>query len=298
MTKTSVILVALLAFGLALWGCGDNTGGPAGFVGTPKNVKAISLNESTIELFWSPPDGLVDSLFAGYRIQYLGRDQAIPKTSLSYIAGSLPPGDVVFTLSARGSGAQVSDGVAFRWAPAARFDSTLVITEFSSGDLNRSCCIDLGSSLRDPSVTSFNAPNARQLVDLYLWGEPVTAGGPASPLELRSPSFFSTAYNVTLMSSVTSASPSLDFPLSAFPQDFSTQIMPVTDNTIYYVRVPGENATVFYARLHVRVLGGVAPNRTIGVTISLQRTPALPIASSGQERQILIASRVPGDADR
>lgn len=298
MTRTMGILLALLALGLMLCGCGENTGGPTGFVGTPRDLKAISLDASTIELFWSPPDGLVDSLFAGYRIQYLGRDETIPKTSLSYIAGSLPQGDVVFTLFVRGSGARVSDGVAFRWAPAARFDSMLVISEFSSADLNRNCCLDLGSALRDPSVTSFSAPNARQLADLYLWGEPVTAGSVSSPLELRSPSLFSTAFNATLLSPVTNSSPSLDLPLSAFPQEFSLQIIPVTDNTIYYVRFLGENATLFYARLHVRVLGGVAPGRTIGVTVSLQRTPALPIASTLRERQVLIASITTGNGVR
>jgi hypothetical protein len=288
MTQKKTALLAALTIVVLFGGCGDNTGGPVGSVGIPKDLKAISLDQSTIQLQWSPPEGIVDSVFEGYRIQYLDRDETIPKTSLSYVAASLPPGDVVFTLFARGSRARLSDGVSIRWAPAARFDSMLVLTEYSSADLSLDCCLDMGSALRDPSVTSFSAPGARQFVHLYLWGESTVAGQPASPLELRSPNLYSVSFNASLFSPVTHSASTLDYPLAEFPQEFSQQTMAVKDNTIYYVRILGENATVFYARLHVKVLGGAAPDRTIGVTISLQRVAALPLASRrGGARQSL-----------
>jgi hypothetical protein len=282
-------------FAALIAGCGDNIADSTlGFVGIPKDLKALSVNESTVRLLWSPPDGTADSVLLGYRITYLGREDSVPKTTPFYMASSLPAGDAEFTVYARTISGRRSDGASIRWAPAARFDNALVLQEFQASDLSRTCCLEVGSAFQDPGILSFSSPNARSFVDLYLWGEGTAVGQTSSPLELRSANLFTSAFNATLFSPVTHTATSLDYPLAEFPQEFSLPSVPVQDNTIYYLRVLGENGAVFFARVHVKVLGGTALDRTIAVRISLQRTPALPIAARLLPRRSVLAATMPG----
>jgi hypothetical protein len=232
-------------------------------------------------------------VLSGYRIAYLGREDTVPKATLFYVASSLPAGEALFTVYARTISGRQSDGASIQWAPAARFDSALVLQEFQTEDLSVNCCLDVGSAFQDPSVLSFSSPYARLYVDLFVWGEGTSVGQTSSPLELHSASLYSSAYNATLFSPVTHTATSLAYPLGEFPQEFSLTSIPVQDNTIYYVRVLGENGAVYFARVHVRVLGGTAPNRTIAVRISLQRTPGLPMAANMTSHRLPLAAAMP-----
>lgn len=285
----SVLLIAALGVG-----CGDNiSDSSSGFVGNPQDLIAFSVNESAVRLQWSRPAGTPDSVLGSYQISFLGRDDTVPKATPFYVASSLPAGETQFTVYARTINGRRGDGTSLQWAPAARFDSALVLQEFKTTDLSVNCCLDVGSAFQDPSILSFSSPYARLYVDLFVWGEGTSVGQTSSPLELRSASLFTGAYNATLFSPVTHTATSLDYPLGEFPQEFSMTSIPVQDNTIYYVRVLGENGAVFFARVYVKVLGGTAPNRTIAVRISLQRTPALPIAAQMISHPSPLAAAIP-----
>ncbi len=80
---------------------------------------------------------------------------------------------------------------------------------------------------------------------------------------------------------VPSGSPTLDFPLSSFPDTstFTRDSVAVDDNTIYYVRSPGAGQSYNYARIHVHLRPATfLPNRSVEIRVPLQRTPNVPYA--------------------
>jgi hypothetical protein len=94
---------------------------------------------------------------------------------------------------------------------------------------------------------------------------------------------FLTGFKSTRFSTVTHASSTLNYPLSAFPDpgSFAKDTIAVVDSTLYYVRIAGENQDFHYARIHVRVrLTTSYPNRIIELRVSLQKTPGVPFAES------------------
>jgi len=267
--------LVLLAMGIG-WSCGENIEGVGpGRPGPPRDLKAVSVNQSAVRLQWGASVTFADSMFFGYRIAWLDREETVPKALLSYTATGVPDSAVTFSVYSVSKDGIKSDGVSVRWAPAARFDSAIVLTEFSSLNPYRMCGIDVGSYVLNPRSMSMADLNAAALMDLYLWG-----GDGKESLLLRAPSTYLGLWKPTRFSAVQSSSPSLDYFLSEYPQDYTGVAAVVADNTIYYIRVLDEFAQVHVARVHIQALSDAAPNRKVAVRISLQREITVPFAEA------------------
>jgi hypothetical protein len=292
--RTAGTLVAIAVIAL---GCGENLAPPySGNFGPPKNLRALSVDSTTVRLQWSAADGATDSTFGGYDVQYLGQSFSTPKTILEWTAQSLPSGQVAFAVRSRSTDGRTSDTVSIAWAGANRYERNYVLTEFLAGEPDRQSGLDVGNGLAIPRVMGLQDVNAGQLVDVFLAGGGLIPPGQEAPLRLYSASIYAPAYPVAGFSATTSSSASLDCFLAAYPISFDSLSVQLTDNTIYYVRVGGPNATVNVARLHVRLLGGTYPNRTVAINISLQRIPGVPIADMFARRSTVFAMTLPGIA--
>ena len=276
-TKTlSVILLSMLALR-----CGTNieSSTSGSLFGPPLNLKALSVNKSIVRLQWSAASGASDSSFAGYLVQFASTSDTLPKNTLTYVADSLNPGEIVFTVYSRKMSGQLSDGAIIRWAPADRFDSAYVISEYKAQNASRAAGLDVGTRTMNPSTLPVNAA-AQLTMDVFLFGG---SGQIAEPLELRSASLYAANWNPTLFSTVSHSSPSLDYYLSSFSPalSFTENTVPIIDNTIYYARVIGDNQEVNYVRLHVHLRAGTSfPDRAIEVRLSLQRVSGLLFAEA------------------
>ena len=263
---------------LALVGCGENeeTTSPSTKLGPPENMKALSVNGSTVGLQWSPPGGELDSL-GGYVVQIGNARDTLAKTILSYAADSLTPGEKTFTVYSRRVSGGLSDGAVIKWGPAARFDSPYVVSEYRTNVTTVESALDAGTATLDPAAMSINSTNAPRM-DIYLFGG---NGAVEEALQLQSTSRLASVWNATLFSTVTHASAGLDFYLASFPaaSTFTLETIPVTDNTIYYIKVVGDGGSTNYARIHVHLRGGSFPNRAVEMKVSLQRTSGLLFAS-------------------
>jgi hypothetical protein len=294
LTRTAYTLLATVVIAL---GCGENLAPPySGNFGPPKNLKALSVDSTTVRLQWSAADGSSDSTFGGYEVLYLGQTFATPKTILEWNARNLPSGLVAFSVRSRSTDGRTSDTVSISWAGANRYEGNYILTEFLAGDPSRQSGLDVGNGLAIPRVMGLQDVNAGQLVDVFLAGGGLIPPGQEAPLRLYSASIYAPAYPVAGFSSTTSSSPSLDYFLAAFPTSLDSLSVLLTDNTIYYVRVGGPNATVNVARLHVRLLGGSYPNRTVAINISLERIPNLLVAEAFGHRFTFFAMTPPGIA--
>jgi hypothetical protein len=285
--------VGVFVMGLVVLGCGDNLASPTqqSELGPPANLKAFSVDASTVRLQWGPAPGASDSLFAGYRVQWGGVVDSVGKAVLLFDADSLLPGEILFTVISRKVNGELSNGATIRWAPAARFDVPFALYEYRVQDPNRNSGIEIGTQSMDPSALPLPAGStAVPGMDIYLYGG---QGQLADPLELRSASLYTGDWNATAFSTVTDHAASLDFPLAAFPalSTFTEDHMAVSDSTIYYVRVQGDNQEFNFARLHIRVRPGTAfPDRAVEIRVSLQKAPGVPYAyrtkfhTSGEEK--------------
>ncbi len=272
------LYVALLSLGI-LSNCGENIESldPADSFGPPQDLKALSVNDSTVSLQWSAAVGASDSLFQGYVVQWDSNQDSVSKTILSYTVDSLSPGQKEFTVRSFKADGQVSDGAVITWAPAARFDSIYTVFENASSNLVRPEGFNVGTRTTDPSVMVIDLTNSTVLetMDFYFSGG---SGQISQPLAMSSARVLFGSLNQTLFSSVTHLSPSLDFPLSLFPDaaSFTKDTIAVSDNMIYYARVIGDPGETNYARIHLHVSPGTAfPDRVIEVQVSLQRVPDL-----------------------
>lgn len=266
--------VALLALR-----CGDNIESPGsgGTFGPPQNVKAASINSSTIRLDWSPATASSDSTFRGYIVQWGSRADTVPKISFSMTIDSLGRGQTLFSLYSLRTTGQLSDPALIRWAPAARFDSAIVVFENNTATSTREEGVNVGTRTTNPSAMVIEPadPAVVQRMDLYFYG----GRGPIrDSLAMWSASLFVGILNQTRFSTVMHAATSLDFAIGSFPDPgtFTKDSIAVVDNTIYYARVIGEPQEVNYCRIHLHVRPmSIFPNRIIEVRISLQRVPGL-----------------------
>ena len=287
------LCVALLSFAI-LFGCGENIESPepSDSFGPPQDLKALSVNDSTVSLQWSAAVGASDSLFQGYIVQWDSNQDSVE--TLSYRVDSLSPGQKEFMVRSFKTDGLVSDVAVIRWAPAARFDSPYIVHEFNLQDPTTEQGFGIGSQTDDPSTMLINA-NAQQTMDLYCFG-----GGSsqiAQPLGLWSADLFQGSWHSTRFSSVTSASTSLDYYLSSFPDasTFTRDSVAVINNTIYYVRFVGNNQQLHYARLHIRVVPGFSfPTRRIEIRVSLQRVPGLLFALESPSAETRSPFVIPG----
>jgi hypothetical protein len=285
--------LVLLSVVLAL-GCGDNLETPAPVVtfGPPQSLKALSVNQSTIRIQWSASANAADSTFRGYVVQRGNRSDTLGGSQLIYTADSLPAGEsAFFVYSLRNDGFR-SDAATIRWAPATRFDSVYEVYENVSPVSVRPEAFNVGTSTTDPSalVMDPNDPEVQQTMDLFFNGDSLET---RQSLSLWSANLLVGSFNTTFFSTHTDASPSLDFPLSAFPAEntFIQDSITFVDNTIYYVKVVGDPLQVNYARIHVHIKAGtIYPNRIIQVRVSLQRTAGLLYALDTQDHSGLANS--------
>jgi hypothetical protein len=266
-----VWMIVLLA---VLIGCGDEAPpeNDGLIVGPPLNVRALSVDGTTVRIAWDQPGGANTETVRGYRVRWDNRRDTLPFPSNDYTASVRPPRVVTFSLATLLTTGVATDSVTIAWAPATRYDSAFVLTEFYNAQPGRVCGFDAGTATQVPSTMAMTLA-AEAIVDMYLIGN----GG--QPLLLQSARLYSQDWNATLFSSVSHASANLDYFLPAFPDavTFTQETVTLQHNTIYYARVVGDGGDYHYVRLHVRT-AGTYPNRTCEIRLSLQRLPNTPYA--------------------
>jgi hypothetical protein len=279
---------------LGFLGCGDNLTPSDGLqFGPPKSLKAYAIDSSAVHIEWSAADGSTDSTFAGYQVEYLGKTEQLSKSVQTMNFTNLPAGLVKFVFRSRSTDGRVSDTTSISWAGAARFENSYTLLEFVIGGASRLCALDVGHAARNPMVMSLTEPNAGQLVDIFLASTITGTVGEGGPLRLYSASIYAPAYPVAIFSQSVHASATLNYPLASYPGTYDSLSVAVTDNSIYYVLIGGPNATTYAARLHVRLLGGTYPNRTVAINVSLQRSPGLLLAEAVADRAAGMAMIAP-----
>ncbi len=280
MTARSLTMPALLCAAVLLPSCGDNLSapGPGGTI-LQGGLTALSVNTATVRFGWSAVQGLPDSVVRGYLATWTGGRDSLPPSARSLVIDSLSPGEVTFTIQALVSIANQAPQAVMRWAPAARFDTPLLLTEYYVSQPDRPAGLDLGGTNADPATFAVDPgnPQVGQVLDLYLYGG---EGEFSDPLVLRSAHLLVGSWNQTLFSTVTDSSSTLDFPLSRFPgaDTFTLDAVPVTENTIVYARVQGNEGGIHVVRLLIGTVTGSGRTRSLGIRVSLQRVPGLPFA--------------------
>lgn len=276
------LLFVYVALALVFLSCGENLAGPgtesSSFL-PPKDLKALSLNSASIQLSWSPPGGASDSVLRGYVIRWGTEEDSVGKATLACRVDSLSPGETLFFVYSRNLTGELSEPMAIRWAPAARFDSAYVLFEYGQQNPDQPAGFHVGTSSTNPATLPVDL-SAQAFLDFYMFGG---SGQVSQPLSLWSASMFLTGFKSTMFSTVTHTSATLNVSLSAFPDpgSFVKDTIAIVDSTIYYVRIAGENQDVHYARIHVRVrLTTSYPNRIIELRVSLQKTPGVPFAEN------------------
>ncbi|MCK5571143.1 MAG: hypothetical protein KAJ12_00210 [Bacteroidetes bacterium] len=278
--KTVIERLAICVFLLvALPGCGENVAPDPIDLSPylPQHLSALSVDRSTVRLQWEQPQAVNDTILAGYIMEFAGRRDTVTKTTTDYTASGLLPGLVNFVISPLASDGRTAQGVTMLWAPADRFDdSAYTMFEYNVSDLNRPSGLNVGTRLTNPGTVPVVAA-FQESMDLVLVGDAGTV------LRFQSAHLVTASWNVTLISTVKSSSTSLDYLLESYPAD-STFVLTETlieNNTIYYVIAEGDFPNERnYARIHVREIPGAFPNRSITVTISLQREPSVPFSSA------------------
>jgi len=276
--KTTILAVVCVPVIAALVGCGENIAPPPVDLSPyyPRQLSALSVDASTVALRWVQPEAVNDAILAGYIIRYAGRRDTVTKTTTDYLASSLLPGIVSFVISPLATDGRTADGTSLLWAPADRFDApAYVLYEYNVADLSRNAGLNVGTRLTDPSTIPVAAA-AQESMDLILNGD---AG---LPLRFQSAHLVTAGWNVTLLSTISHPSNSLERYLESYPPDssFTQAEVVLQNNTVYYAIAEGDLAGERnYVRIHVRLLPGAFPNRSIEVTISLQREVSVPFAS-------------------
>jgi hypothetical protein len=270
---------AWLLAGSLMPGCGDNIGGPGVdiLLGLPRDLKAVSVDDAHVRIFWSASVDTVNSAFAGYVVSYGSVSDSLPESTLEYLAGPFSPGVHVFTVRSLKANGQVSNPATILWAPAYRYDAQpLVLLERDPADPTRICGVHAGTESTDPFSLEVSAASQPDL-DFFLDG----LGG--QPLLLRGASEFESDWKLTLFSTESDSATSLNFPRSTFPADgtFTLTRVTIEDNTIFYAKIVGDSGQSLVVRIHVRFLAGEFPDRSVEITFSLQRSAGVPFALLG-----------------
>lgn len=274
----------MLFFTVLALGCGDSvpTPAPSTPFGPPSGLKALSVNQSSVSIQWS---GATDTTVQGYIAQVGARTDTLPRTTNMSIAYGLPSGESTFFVYSLGKDGLRSDPATIRWAPAARFDSAYSLYESNSLVSIRPEGFHAGSTTTNPLPMVIDPlnPTVQQLMDFYIFGGTQQV---QQPLAMRSANTYIGTYNHTSFSTQTDPSPTLDFPLAAFPAEdtFVKDTITIADNVIYYAKVVGDPQQFNYVRIHIRLRPGtVFPDRMVDVRVSLQRVAGLRYALVPQE---------------
>ncbi len=281
MGRLKIALVAALS--LAAIRCGDNiteTGSGGGFP-PPTNLAAFSADSQSIRLQWSAPTSVSDSSFKDILILWGSNQDSVAKTALTYTVSGLTPGEVLITLFSRDKTGGVGVGAGLKWAPAVRFPNAYSIFEnrgvLSGGD----AAIDCGTNGGSPTTMPLDN-NAQFKADFYCYGG---AGQIQNPqLQLVSADQYVAGFKQTLFSTVSHASPTLDYYLTAFPSasTFTESSITISAGPIYYAQLSDANNAKHYARILVTVITGSAPGRSVNLRISSQRLVGVPYADAGE----------------
>jgi hypothetical protein len=283
--RALVLLSLLAAFST---GCGDNIEPVIYAVtfGPPQDLKALSLTKSSISLSWSAGIGSDDPEFLGYIVEVDGVEDSLARTSLSYVADSLPPGPTSFVLYSYRSDGPRSNFTTIQWAPADRFNAPIVLKEYFIQEPQRMAGLNVGSQTTDPSAMQIEPVDSTviSMMDVFLHGG---SGFASDSLRLWSAHWFRADLRQTSFSTIVHQATSLDYHIASFPPSgtFTKDTISVTDNTILYARITGDDVPdTLYARIHIQVIPGPGfPNREILVRISLQRVPGVPYAHECDE---------------
>ncbi|HCV42359.1 MAG TPA: hypothetical protein DGH68_02660 [Bacteroidetes bacterium] len=274
----------VLFFVVLAFGCGESvpTPAPSTPFGPPSGLKAFSVNQSSVSIRWS---GTTDTTVQGYIAQVGAHTDTLPSTTLTYASHGLPSGESTFLVYSLGRDGLRSDAATIRWAPAARFDSAYSLYESNTVVSVRPEGFHVGSTTTNPLPMVIDPlnPTVQQLMDFYVYGGTQQI---QQPLAMRSANTYIGTYNHTLFSTQTDPSPTLDFPLAAFPAEdtFVKDTITIADNVIYYAKVVGDPLQFNYVRIHIRYrFGSVFPDRIIDVRVSLQRVAGLRYALVPQE---------------
>ncbi len=269
--KTVQGIAVATVLGMLCLGCEDNTAPPPADFGPPTNVLAQSVSSSSVALSWGPPAGVSDSLVAGYIVTYGDVRDSIPGSPRQYAAVSLLSGSVSFTLQAVSRDGQYSNTTGKSWAPAARYDSVFSLYEYDVSQLLRNSALNIGTTQDAPSAVPV-ALAAQLPFDAYISGQ----GG--QQLTLRGGQMYNSTYDPFLFADRADAAPSLNYFIDQFPSTYPRGEVTIRDNTIFYAKGTGNPGEIHYVRIHVRIGPGTYPNRTVIISLSVQKVPALQFA--------------------
>jgi len=277
-------IASCLLFALAIvLGCGDNIQNPTPTTSSdaPPGLKAFSLNNASVQLQWSAAFASSDSTYQGYLAQVGTTRDTLSRSTLTFVADSLPLGASLFSVYSMRQNGTLSNPATIRWAPAERFGTPFNVFERNNAvAVARPDGFDAGTSSLPPSVFAIDsgALSIGTNLDLFFNGDSALTH---QSLSIWSANLLVGSYNHTLFSTQTDAAASLDFPLAAFPVEntFIKDSIAAIDNTIYYVKVVGDPGQFNYARIHVHITQAY-PNRIIQVRVSLQRSAGLQFAFS------------------
>lgn len=272
--KTLHALVVVALVGIAAAGCDENTAPAPTAFGPPTNVLAQSVNASSVALSWGPPSGVTDTLVASYIVRYGDVRDSIPGSSRQYTARNLLPGIASFTLQAVSMAQEVSATTSKSWAPASRYDSIFSLYEYDVSQLLRNSAMNIGSKTSDPSAVPV-ALTIQPAFDAYLVGQS------GQQLVLRGGQLYNATFDPLLFADRADVAPSLDYYIDQFPTTYTRAEVTLRDNTIYYARGTGDPGDIHYVRIHVRIGPGVFPNRTVIISLSVQKVPTLQFAHAG-----------------
>jgi hypothetical protein len=266
----------VLCLSAMLCGCGENVYDPSNpdRVNPPRNVEGLAWDSTGVSLQWLSGGDVPDSVIRGYRIEYNGLVDSVSRAQTTKILRQLPLGKTTFAVLTVLTNGVISDPATFQWAPASRFDSPpIIIYEDPGTDGTRPRGMRVGSKTTSPYAVVLATQNAAQVVQLVL------DGSGAQPLRLQSPTYVLQNALLTLFSSTSHASTSLNYYLSSYPTTYDRDDVPIIDNTIYYLRLRGDNGETNHARIHVHFTPGAAfPNRSVEIRVSLQRVAELQLA--------------------
>jgi hypothetical protein len=279
--RTHIVIMSCL--GALLCGCGDNIYDPSNpdHVNPPRNLEGLSWDSTSVSLQWLPAGDVPDSVISGYRIEYNGLVDSVTRAQTTKIVRQLPLGRTTFAVLTVLRNGVISDPATFQWAPASRFDNPPVIIYEDPGTVGtRPRGMRVGSKTTSPYAVVLTTPNASQVVQLVL------EGSGAQPLRLQSPTYVLQNALPTLFSSTSHASPNLNYYLTEYPTTYDRDDVPIIDDTIYYLRLRGDNGETNYARVHVHITPGAAfPNRSVEIRVSLQRVAELQLARLGSVQE-------------
>ncbi len=269
------------------------------------NLKAYSVNETSVGLTWTPSTSENISEFGEYAITIKKPNGDILQTTsadrgdTAFIVINLTEGviytfEVVTTAIDGATNYKNSNPVSVKWSPARRLDTDdsgldIKVYETSSSSSFGSGLVLYHPTSQKPKVVSISNPRTdSSYIDLYLQTHPSTSGS----VELKSASLYKPSWRLTRFSTVSRDANSLDNAQFA-PPDSSTYTLTsiqfdstnsVTTSRIYYFK--GDNGN--FGRILVQrapngtLIWGTSPEQYLNLKVSYQTVPYNPYSKRNQ----------------